>query len=174
MMKETTVPKHALATRDAIKFARFSYKSLVLHKGEAQLDMLCERLVKKAQYALRMDGLTPRQLDEVRRALLNGPAAYGASIYPKVKEAKKELAWDAAMIGAPTCFVAVATASTTPVLAALAFTMGRAFLSSLVPTNGIPACATVLCEAIEGARELRDKMWRAMLSGIDAGAQHEA
>jgi len=170
MMKEMTAPKHALAMRDAVRFARFSYRSLVLHKGEERLDKLCTRLAKKAGYALRMDGMTPKQMDGVRRALLDGPAAYGANIYPKVKEAEKELAWDAMMIGAPAGLVAVATASTAPVVAALAFTMSRAFLSSLVPTNGIPACATVVCGAIDSARELRDKMWLAIVSGIDAGA----
>jgi|GEM_PF-4641776 len=172
MMKEVTAPKHALALRDAVRFARFSYRSLVLHKGEEKLDRLCERLAEKAGYALRMDGMTPRQMDDVRRALKSGPAAYGASIYPKVKEAEKELAWDAVMIGAPAGLVAVATASTAPVVAAMAFTTSRAFLSSLVPTNGINACATTVCGAIEGARELRDMMWKAIASGIDAGAQH--
>ena len=173
MVRNLTAPKNAVPLRDALCFARYSYLAAMHGRGTKKLDMLCDRLAKRAQYALCMDGMNPSQLDGVRRALCSASAIYGAEFYPCMKKAEKEIAFDAAIVVVPAGIVAAATSSVWAGVAAMAIVLGRLALSSLVriPVHGISCCYEPVCCAINGARELENRIWSAIVAGVEEGSR---
>ena len=174
MVRNLTAPKNAVPLRDALCFARYSYQSVALGKTR-QLDRLCDRLAKRAEYALCMDGMTPSQLDGVRRALRSTSAIYGMDFYPCMKKAGMQIASDAMLMAVPAGIVATATSSVGAGLAAIALVLGRLLVSALTPVkvHGVSCCFASVCNAVKGAKELENRIWSAIVAGVEYGTMAE-
>ncbi len=118
-----------------------------------------------------MDGMTPNQLDGVRRALRSALAIYGMDFYPCIKKAEMQIASDAMLVVVPAGIVATATSSVGAGFAAMALVLGRLFLSTLTPVSvhGASCCLASVCSAIKGAKELENTIWSAIVAGVEAG-----
>jgi len=167
MVYNTTAPKNAIRFRDALRFARYSYDSVAKGKNQGKLEALCDRMVQRAIFTLKMEELSPKQMECVRKALAATAAIDGFDAHRKVSPAKWEAGVLAGMAAAVSIFAWVASGSPAMALVVMGFGM---------PYCAIRALADPQFRVISGIveiNELQDRIWSAIFSGIEAGA-HKA
>jgi len=163
MVCDTTAPKNAVRFRDALLFAKYSYDSVAKGKNQGKLDALCDRLAQRAAFSLKMEALSPRQMECVRKALLATAAIDGFDAHRKLSPAKWEACILAGMAAAISLLAGFASGSPAMAVAVLGFGM---------PYFVVRAIADPQFRVISGIVEingLQDRIWSAISSGAAEG-----
>ena len=163
MVCDTAAPKNAVRFRDALLFAKYSYDSVAKGKNQGKLDALCDRLVQRAVFTLKMEDMSPQQMERVRKALSATAAIDGFDAYRKLSPAKGEIGVLAGMVAAISLIAGFASGSPAAAAAILVFGM---------PYLVVRAIADPQCRVISGIVEindLQDRIWSAIASGAKEG-----
>ena len=162
MVENLTAPKNAIRFRDALLFARRSYDTVANGKDMAKLDALCDRIVHRAVFTLKMDEMPPCQMERIRKALAATAAIDGFDAYKKLSHAKKELGVFAGIVAFVSLAVGVASGSAGPAIGTFLFGMPYSLLHALSPR------CDALC-AYMSVERLQDRIWSAIASGAKTG-----
>lgn len=163
MVCDTAAPKNAVRFRDALLFAKYSYDSVAKGKNQAKLDALCDRLVHRAVFTFKMEALSPRQMECVRKALAATAAIDGFDAHRKLSPAKWEIGTLAGMVAAISLVAGFASGSPAMAVVILGFGM---------PYFAVRALADPRFRVISAIMEingLQDRIWGAISSGAKAG-----
>jgi len=163
MVYNTAAPKNAISFRDALRFARYSYDSVAKGKNQEKLDALCDRVARRALFTLGSGEMSPKQMECIRKALAATAAIDGFDAHRKVSPAKWDAGILAGMAAAASIIAGVASGSPAAVLAV----MGAGMLYCITRALADPQFKVI--SGIVEINDLQDRMWSAILSGMEAG-----
>ncbi|MFA5930236.1 MAG: hypothetical protein WC861_05110 [Candidatus Micrarchaeia archaeon] len=164
MVIDKAAPKGSVCFRDALLFAKYSHDTVARGKGMERLDALCDRIVGRAVASLGMEGMTPCQMERIRKALAATAAIDGFDTYRELSRAKGELEVFAGIVALASTVAGVASGSVGTALGILLFGVPYSLLKSLSPR------CNALCAYMHVAG-LQDKIWSAINSGAKAGKE---
>ena len=164
MVIDKVAPKGSVLFRDALLFSKYSYDTVAKGKDRARLDALCDRIVQRAVFRLKMEEMTPKQMERIRKALAATAAIDGFDAYKKISCAKGELGLYAGVVALASLVVGAMSNSLGAALGTILFGVPYSLLHSLGPR------CNALC-AYMGVAGLQDKIWSVIDSGAKAGKE---